>query len=171
MKKLVALIAALAFAGCSQSTSSDPGIIALPDIALANPSAPSIAAKFGIDVTENSAAKVTEVFTALHDYLATGPAVTGSGTALKLGAIALGDYIDLAGLTVKRYSTKLTKVITGFSLVEGQGDINLSTNPTISANNSTLLRLIVVGINAYRDKNGNGTAPPPGVPVPEPAGI
>ncbi|GHV76676.1 hypothetical protein AGMMS49942_14970 [Spirochaetia bacterium] len=120
---------------------------------LDNPSATSIAAKFGINVTANSAAKVTEVFTALHAYLATNPVETGaSTTAHKLGAIALGDYIDLAGLTVAQYYTNPSA-----GSAADNGEIN-ATNVELT-DHGWLLRLIVVGINAYSGKNGNGTDP------------
>ncbi|GHT60948.1 hypothetical protein FACS1894109_19120 [Spirochaetia bacterium] len=128
--------------------------------ALANPSAQSIADKFGIDVTTNNAAKVTEVFTELQAYLAAGPSASGSGTARKLGAIALGDYIDLADLTVVRFHTG-TEAADGS---DADSDTD-SENGAINATNAELtghgwlLRLIVVGINAYSGKNGNGTAP------------
>ncbi|GHU97446.1 hypothetical protein FACS189483_03410 [Spirochaetia bacterium] len=145
-------------------TAQQSAAISTVTLVVVAPSVTSIAAKFGIDVTTNSAAKVTEVFTALHAYLATNPAETGSGTALKLGDIALGDYIDLAGLTVARYHTAgSTEAPDGTDADSDtnleNGAISFATNPTITANSSTLLRLIVVGINAYSGKNGNGTDP------------
>ncbi|GHV20427.1 hypothetical protein FACS189494_04160 [Spirochaetia bacterium] len=118
-----------------------------------NPSSPSIAVKFGIDVTVNSTDKVATVFTTLHNYLATDPQVSGSGTTRKIGDIALGDYIDLASLNVAAYN--------------GQGAIN-ATDAAITPNpqpfegyEGRLLRLIVVGINTYSNKNDNGTGNDP----------
>ncbi|GHU39842.1 hypothetical protein FACS1894190_05880 [Spirochaetia bacterium] len=125
--------------------------------ALANPSSPSIAAKFDIDVTANSAAKVTQVFTTLQNYLATNPAETGSGATLKLGDIALGDYIDLASLNVAGYPVDDTTA--GYGKIDATDEPITPSPPPFAGYEGRLLRLIVVGINTYSGINGNGNDP------------
>ncbi|GHV22549.1 hypothetical protein FACS189494_09530 [Spirochaetia bacterium] len=78
-----------------------------------------------------------------------------AGLATRIGIITLGDYIDLASLTVAQY---YTGTMADWPHPESNGEITRNTNPPMS-NNSTLLRLIVVGINTYSGINGNGNAP------------
>jgi hypothetical protein len=102
----------------------------------------SIAANLGIDVTgeepgtENSSEKVTEVFTALHEYLKNKtPEEVAESEILELGY-----YIDLASLEVDPYPADTT-----------YGQIALENGPLVSTNLSFgyKLRLILVGINSY----------------------
>jgi hypothetical protein len=73
---------------------------------------------------------VTAAFNALHAYIATG------GLDDAENVIRRGDWIDLESLTVGAYN--------------GAGEVSNLTDPN-------LLRLIVVGINSFNSKNGNGT--------------
>ncbi|GHU99131.1 hypothetical protein FACS189483_08020 [Spirochaetia bacterium] len=120
---------------------------------------PSIAAKFGIDVTPatNSAATVTEVFTALHAYLATSPTVTGSGTSLKLGDIALGNYIDLPSLNVAGYPNDDYDL--AYTPNPGRYGKITATDAALSGDHGRLLRLIVVGINSFNAQGSYVGAP------------
>ncbi|GHU43815.1 hypothetical protein FACS1894190_14650 [Spirochaetia bacterium] len=105
-------------------------------------SSASIASRFDIDVTVNSADKVTDVFNALHDYIQNNPTTIGN-------LIKLGDYIDLHSLYVEgdtNYETDLN-----------YGHID-ATNTNVTAGGTAygkLLRLIVVGINSFNGYNGN----------------
>ncbi|GHV77697.1 hypothetical protein AGMMS49942_25180 [Spirochaetia bacterium] len=156
-------LTAVSTAGDTTVTISKDGIeggpksITLHKGPIVDASATSIAAKFGVDVTTNSATIVTQLFNALHDYLATNPTVSGSGTTLKLGAIALGDYIDLATLNVAGYPIDDTTI--GYGKITA---IDAATTPStlpFVGYEGRLLRLIVVGINTYNGINGNGTDP------------
>jgi hypothetical protein len=98
---------------------------------------PSIKAKFGI--TETGGAKgVTLAFNELHSYIQKNPNNLSD-------VIKLGDWIDLeSGLEVKAYGT-------------GGDEFSISAEQAMTkmANNGTLCRLIVVGINSFNGYNDN----------------
>jgi hypothetical protein len=80
--------------------------------------------------------------------------------------IALGDYIDLNSLTVARYHRGTENPDNGWmaeSRDEGidtdreNGAISIANNTDLGAHGK-ILRLIVVGINSYAEKNDNPTA-------------
>ena len=80
-------------------------------------------------------ADVTAVFNAIHTYIQTATQ-SGSGDRLKLGDIALGDYINLRSLYLSG---------------------SYVTNPImIDGTDERFLRVMVVGINSYKGLNGNG---------------
>ncbi|GHU44724.1 hypothetical protein FACS1894190_16350 [Spirochaetia bacterium] len=110
-----------------------------------NPSSPSIAAKFGIDVTDNSADKVTEVFTALHHYIQDNPDNIGD-------LIKLGDYIDLHSLYVEGDTGQPENADYGYINATNTDVTDLYSNP-----HGKLLRLIVVGINSFNYGGGTYT--------------
>jgi hypothetical protein len=117
-----------------------------------NPSATgSIKEKFAI-TTEGTAGAVTETFTALHEFIKAG-GLTNDKTK---DMIELGDWIDLeGGLTVSYYGVdkKFLEDPSSNPLTdENRGEISLdySTDP-----DKLVLRLIVAGINSFRDGGGN----------------
>jgi hypothetical protein len=98
------------------------------------PSIPDLSIKFGITTSGTSTVQhVTQTFNAVHNYLATNPAITGTGADTKIGNIALGDYIDLVSLSTAAYPAA------------GEGALNNLTNKDD-------LRLIVVGINSFHSQ-------------------
>jgi uncharacterized membrane protein len=109
--------------------------------AMIAPDEQSIAAKFGVNVTENTPQKVTQIFTQLKAYLATKTADTLAAS----GDIELGDWIDLPHLTVAGYP------IDSYDTVYGKID----TDNTELSGHGRLLRLIVVGINSYNGLESN----------------
>jgi hypothetical protein len=99
---------------------------------------------------------VTATFNAIHNHLA---GKTAAGVESK-GVILLGDYIDLESLTVNGYAGGvLTATATeGYINIAANSTITGSLNfPPFSGYEGTLLRLIVVGVNSFNGKNGNGT--------------
>ncbi|MDR1786565.1 MAG: DUF6273 domain-containing protein [Spirochaetaceae bacterium] len=82
----------------------------------------------------SGAAKVRTVFYDLSNYLEENPAAPD---------IVLGDWVDLASLTVEDY--------------EGDGAISIGFNKDLS-DHGTLLRLIVVGKNSFHSGKGVGGA-------------
>jgi hypothetical protein len=88
-----------------------------------------LSSKFSI--SSNGTQRVTDTFNAVHNYRTHADFGTADST------IQLGDYIDLESLTVA-----------GETL----------TNVDLGAHGKTL-RLIVVDINSFQDKNDNGTVP------------
>jgi hypothetical protein len=111
---------------------------------IADASSPDLSIKFGITIAGTTTKQeVTDTFNAVHDYLATNPTVSGSGADTKIGGIALGDYIDLASLTIGTNApisnTAITPSPLPFAGYEGR-----------------LLRLIVVGINSFKVANNIG---------------
>jgi hypothetical protein len=107
-------------------------------------------AAFGITAT--GAAGVTAAFNAVHDYLQGRTAAQVASD----GVIQLGDYIDLASLSIAGYPMDTS----------GYGKLNNAQNTPINYTGSdayrgpsasgTLLRLIVVGINSF-NAQGNYT--------------
>jgi hypothetical protein len=122
-------------------------VFALSKEALANSG--SIKEKFGI-TTEGTSGAVTETFTALHEFIKAG-GLTNDKTK---DMIVLGDWIDLeAGLEVSPYGVvEQFKVDAANNQLneEARGEISLQYN-----DKPLLLRLIVVGINSFRDGGGN----------------
>jgi hypothetical protein len=123
------------------------GIIGWPLVDRDNP---SIKAKFGVE--ENGEEGVENSFLALSAY------IKGQEFGATSNAIKLGDYIDLeGGLSVAAYNDA-----GGFTLSAEDGlktittDENATSNPNYSGK---LLRLIVVGINSFKDINGNDATP------------
>jgi hypothetical protein len=106
-----------------------------PSAAMIAPDEQSIAAKFGVNVTENTPQKVTQIFAQLKAYLETQTAATLAAS----GDIALGDWIDLPHLTVAGYPTDSYDTMYG----------KIDTDNTELSGHGYLLRLIVVGINSY----------------------
>lgn len=108
--------------------------------------------KFGIKEPgyENNYTKtdVTNTFLAVKAYINNaGTTASGSNQAMKLGSIALGDYVDLRSLSVAAY--------------ESRGDVDFTSNEDINiggVNYGKALRILVVGINSHNGKNGNGSA-------------
>jgi hypothetical protein len=98
--------------------------------------------KFGIktdgylknDYSNFTAADVTAVFNAIHSHIQ-GAAQTGSGDRMKLGDIALGDYVNFRNFYLGGY---------------------VPNNVMDESSGERFLRVIVVGINPYKGINGNG---------------
>ncbi|MDR0539175.1 MAG: InlB B-repeat-containing protein, partial [Spirochaetaceae bacterium] len=82
---------------------------------------------------------VTATFNKVKAYMATMSASKVNPTG-GLGAIKLGDYVELPSLIVSAYN--------------GNGAVNITSNA-----NDGKLRLMVVGINPYYGKNGNTVTP------------
>jgi hypothetical protein len=107
---------------------------------------PSIKAKFGIEVTGTKG--VTAAFYELHAYSAAG------GLADQNNVIRLGDWIDLEdGLKVDAYGEG--DATGGFEVA----NTAITPSPLPSGYGNKLLRLIVVGINSFKGKNGNDDTP------------
>jgi hypothetical protein len=107
-------------------------------------SLPSIKEKFGIQL--DGAAGVTAAFQELSAFIKKG------GLGVNCNVIRLGDWIDLeGGLEVSRYHRDGTTEADGGS--SGNGEILLD-GSEVSAKQTPLVRLIVVGINSFRS---NGT--------------
>jgi hypothetical protein len=104
----------------------------------------SIKAKFGITTTGTTG--VTDTFNALSTF------ISGGGLTNDPTKVQLGDYIDLeGGLSVGSYS-----ISSGTE--QGQASWRIYTTSTMTSNpnyESVYLRLIVVGINSFKGKNGN----------------
>jgi hypothetical protein len=100
----------------------------------------SLKTKLGITTSGNSIAVVTEVFTALHEYIAAGHL---SGANEK--DIGIGDYVNLDSLKVT------DTVVSGYA----GGSFNIM-NAVLPNEHGTTLRLIVAGVNSYKGLNGNG---------------
>ncbi|MDR2864149.1 MAG: DUF6273 domain-containing protein [Spirochaetaceae bacterium] len=105
----------------------------------------SIAEKFDLRAVPVNAGDVTNVFTALHNYLQNHPDSI-------VDVIKLGDYVDLASLNVSGYPSNDT----------AHGKVAIKSNLELTS--GKLLRLIVVGINTFRAKdsytgNGNDSRP------------
>jgi hypothetical protein len=121
---------------------------------------PSIKAKFGIMTSQVKG--VEDTFNALHTFIQNG------GLTSFPDVIKVDNYIDLeGGLTVDAYGTASsgsTNSLGGFRIVPGteagQASQSITTvssaeyNPNYSG---VLLRLVVVGINSFKGKNGNTT--------------
>jgi uncharacterized repeat protein (TIGR02543 family) len=100
--------------------------------------------KFGVKsagyaISSISAQDVTDTFTSVQAYLLTQSA---SSMNPALGVIKLGDYVELPYLIVPEYGGNA-------------GGINITSNA-----NDGKLRVMVVSINPYYNKNGNGTSTP-----------
>ncbi|GMO29526.1 MAG: hypothetical protein Ta2F_04910 [Termitinemataceae bacterium] len=97
----------------------------------------NLSLKFAITQGSTGAALVTASFNAVHNYVQA--AVFTTSTTQAQSIIKLGDYIDLASLTVA-------------------GDTGHGTDANYGYINATSgLRLIVIGINSFNGKNGNNT--------------
>jgi hypothetical protein len=115
------------------------GISGSPATAVLNAYEPDLMVKFGIKQAGYSSynkTNVEETFTAVAAYLKSDPPPiqTGSGTMMRLGSIKIGDYVQLKSLSVA-----------------GDGQAG--------AINAADLKVKVVGINPYKNLNGNGTDP------------
>jgi hypothetical protein len=105
---------------------------------VANPDSTSLKLKFGVQ-SEGSTG-VRDTFIKVHEYIVAGGLNNPSTNVIKLG-----DWIDLeGGLHVNSYN--------------GEGGFTTIANAS-ATNGTPLLRLIVVGINSFKGKNGNGTTP------------
>jgi hypothetical protein len=104
-----------------------------------------LAIRFGAtDTGKTGADLVTETFQRIHYYL------NDSSTPENLPKIALGNYIDLPNLKVDAYPPPPPDQESIY------GAINLHMS---LVQNPDVLRLIVVGINPFNNKNGNGERP------------
>jgi hypothetical protein len=102
---------------------------------------PSIKAKFMIDAEGTDG--VTAAFNALSAYIKTDEFSSANNV------IKLGDWIDLeGGLTVDKY-------LIHYAINMG----NTSMYPTFAFEERMMLRLIVVGINSFKNLNGNDNTP------------
>jgi hypothetical protein len=101
----------------------------------------SLKTKLGVTTPGNSIAVVTEVFSALHDYIAAGHLSDANEKD-----IGIGDYVDLYRLKVS------DTVAAGYN----RGTIDLM-NAAVP-NDSATLRLVVAAVNAYKGLDGNGDA-------------
>jgi hypothetical protein len=95
--------------------------------------------KLGITTPGNSIAVATEVFNALHEYIAAGHLSDANEKD-----IGPGDYVDLYRLRVS------DTVAAGYN----GGTIDLMN--TVAPNDSATLRMAVVGVNSYKGLDGNG---------------
>ncbi|GMO22955.1 MAG: hypothetical protein Pg6A_10220 [Termitinemataceae bacterium] len=108
---------------------------------------PDLMVKFGIktdgyDLTTITTTNVTNTFNAVSAYIKTQSAVRDMVPSGELGVIKVGDYVELPFLNLSAYN--------------GNDSVaNYTSNP----NNGTL-QLMVVAINPYYNKNGNGTSTP-----------
>jgi uncharacterized repeat protein (TIGR02543 family) len=112
---------------------------------------PDLMVKFGVKsagytLSQIGTADVTNTFNRVKDYIKTQDP-SQVNPAGGLGAIKLGDYVDLASLKVDAYNGNSGAIANGSSPLANKE----------LAGHGTLLRLIVVGINIYYDKNDNGT--------------
>jgi hypothetical protein len=107
-------------------------------------SATDLKIRFGITATGTEG--VTATFYALHSLIAT-PTGNDNFTAI----IKPGDWIDLPFLQVAGYPVD--------GNINGNGKIEIESNTTWDGNHGELLRLIVVGINSFNNKNDNGATP------------
>jgi hypothetical protein len=105
---------------------------------------PDLLVKFGIKSSGYNSHTATEVsagFRAVQGYINKSTvSASGSDSSAKLGDIAIGDYIDLPSLNVT-------------SDAGGGGGINL-TNTDFGADGRHL-RITVIGISSFAEKNGN----------------
>jgi hypothetical protein len=88
-----------------------------------------------------TASHVTDTFNVISAYIKTLNAADVN-PANGLGVIKLGDYVELPSLSVVEYNGN-------------GGAVDITSNA-----DDGKLRLVVVGINPYYDKNGNGTTTP-----------
>jgi hypothetical protein len=93
--------------------------------------------KLGV-ATPNSIAVITEVFNALHEYIAAGHLSEGNEKD-----IGPGDYVDLYRLRVN------DTVTAGYN----RGTLDMMNTAAVS--DSATLRMVVVGVNSYQGLNGN----------------
>lgn len=143
---LVALIAGLSFAACSDSKLPDDIILADPDVVdpaivdytiVDRTNGPQdLKIRFGI--TTPGKPGVTAVFNALHSLIAAPKEGDDFSTIIQLG-----DWIDLASLTVAGDA--------------GGGAISLTTGAVSSEYSGSLLRITVIGKNSFNGINENGT--------------
>jgi hypothetical protein len=100
--------------------------------------------KFGI--SEDDEGYVAKTFAALHTYIQAAPELISS--VINVGSSATDcDYIDLASLTIPA-NTSLTVA-----------ELSLTDEQVKSATGYYKLRMMVIGVNSFKDKNGNGTTP------------
>ncbi|MDR0527169.1 MAG: InlB B-repeat-containing protein, partial [Spirochaetaceae bacterium] len=95
----------------------------------------------GYALSSISAADVTATFNRVSTYIKTKSASSVNPQG-GLGVIQMGDYVELPSLSVAEYNGNWGNV----SLTSNTGDGKL--------------RVMVVGINSYYNKNGNGTSTP-----------
>jgi hypothetical protein len=132
------------WAANSNAVSYGPNVRVLPAFPVINPdSSKDLMVKFGgkaAGYTEYDVEEVTGTFNAVSVYLRTlvNPAV--------ISGIDLGDYIDLPFLNVDAYGADSGTNNTP----QAKGLINIAANSAINTNNSSLLRLIVVGKNSFK---------------------
>jgi hypothetical protein len=106
---------------------------------------PDLKTRFSI--TLDGVQGVTATFTALHNLITTPRAVD----PLLTDRIHPGDWIDLPSLHVVGYPVD--------DETFGNVKIDITSNTNWGGNYGELLRLIVVGINSFNNKNGNGDTP------------
>jgi hypothetical protein len=113
---------------------------------------PSIKAKFG--VTETGTAGVKAAFQELSAFINNGGLAEDEDKEEEERVIRLGDWIDLeGGLTVEGYGT-------GGGFSSGDEGMHWDANITLNgADKGKMSRLIVVGINPFKNLNGNGATP------------
>ncbi|GMO24284.1 MAG: hypothetical protein Pg6A_11390 [Termitinemataceae bacterium] len=107
---------------------------------------PDLMIKFGVksagySTNDISAQDVTNTLNRVSAYLHTQSA-SSVNPSTGLGVIKLGDYVNLKSLNIAVYNN------------------NPEVNLTNTAAGDDKLRVIVVGINSYYNKNGNGTSTP-----------
>jgi hypothetical protein len=107
---------------------------------------PDLMVKFGVktsgyQISAITKQDVTGVFNRVSAYIKTQSA-SSVNPSVGLGAIRLGDYVNLGSLNVSSYN--------------GRGAITLTNTDT----GNDKLKLMVVGINPYYNKNDNGTTTP-----------
>ncbi|GMO28658.1 MAG: hypothetical protein Pg6A_16610 [Termitinemataceae bacterium] len=107
---------------------------------------PDLMVKFGVKsagyaIGDISAQDVTDTFNKVSAYIKTQSA-SSVNPSTGLGVIQMGDYVNLKSLNVTVYNS----------------------NPAVSITNTNTgndkLRVMVVGINSYYNKNSNGTTTP-----------
>jgi hypothetical protein len=119
------------------------------------------------EITTTGAAGVTDAFTAVHNYLQGNPTPTtgtrdGYTVITEIGVIGLGDYIDLESLSIAGYPDDEEDTgdgSAGFGMGKLTNAANLPLTNEAGESLGTVLRLMVVGINSFNGKNGNGTDP------------
>jgi hypothetical protein len=117
-------------------------------------SQPNIKLKFEGSKDETGKDGVNAAFQELSAFIKKGGLADYSDT------IQLGDYIELeAGLTVAAYPGTDGNGGGGFSYASNDPDWNADITIATQYSMGKMNRLIVVGINSFNEKNGNGTTP------------
>jgi hypothetical protein len=110
----------------------------------------SIRTKLGVTATGKDG--VTATFTKLHEF------IEGGGLTAVQTTIKLGDWIDLAGgLTVQAYGGTDGNGGGAIDETTGKNYFVEPVQPPFDGYRGRRLRLIVVGINSFNEKNNNNT--------------